>query len=166
MNWSHIEAEVKRLQVRIAKATREGRWDKVQALQRLLTSSHSCKMLAVKRVTESRGKRTPGVDGKIFKAQHVFGDPLNEPMILLKDVVEIINLQDFNHRARAGPRDCQYRVYSLSTSQVGSAFINDNLLRNAIACDGFHITKLKLIKRKMYRRGKRDLLEAGIVGAP
>nr|WP_234704720.1 reverse transcriptase N-terminal domain-containing protein [Sinorhizobium meliloti] len=25
-NWSRIEAEVKRLQVRIAKATREGRW--------------------------------------------------------------------------------------------------------------------------------------------
>jgi hypothetical protein len=47
-NWSHIEAEVKRLQVRIAKATREGRWGKVQALQRLLTRSHSGKMLAVK----------------------------------------------------------------------------------------------------------------------
>ena len=29
-NWSHIEVEVKRLQVRIAKATREGRWGKVQ----------------------------------------------------------------------------------------------------------------------------------------
>nr|WP_244420832.1 reverse transcriptase N-terminal domain-containing protein [Mesorhizobium japonicum] len=29
----------------------------MQALQRLLTSSHSGKMLAVKRVTENRGKR-------------------------------------------------------------------------------------------------------------
>nr|WP_234704715.1 reverse transcriptase N-terminal domain-containing protein [Sinorhizobium meliloti] len=37
---------------------------KVQALQRLLTRSQSGKMLAVKRVTENRGKRTPGVDGK------------------------------------------------------------------------------------------------------
>src|SRR3954468_19602951 len=66
--WSHIEAEVKRLQVRIAKATQEGRWGKVQALQRLLTRSHSGKMLAVKRVTENRGKRTPGVDGQIWSS--------------------------------------------------------------------------------------------------
>ena len=65
-DWSHMEAEVKRLQVRIAKATRDGRWGKVKALQRLLTRSHGGKMLAVKRVTENRGKRTPGVDGRIW----------------------------------------------------------------------------------------------------
>src|SRR5471030_286512 len=67
-NWSCIKAVVKRLQARIAKATQEGRWGKVQALQRLLTRSHSGKMLAVKRVTENRGKRTPGVDGKIWSS--------------------------------------------------------------------------------------------------
>jgi RNA-directed DNA polymerase len=38
----------------------------VQALPRLLTRSYSGKILAVKRVTENRGKRTPGVDGKIW----------------------------------------------------------------------------------------------------
>ncbi len=65
-NWSRITAEVKRLQVRIAKAVLEGRWGKVKALQRLLTRSFSGKILAVKRVTENRGKRTPGVDGKIW----------------------------------------------------------------------------------------------------
>ena len=65
-DWQRIQAEVRRLQVRIAKATQEGRWGKVQALQHLLTRSHSGKMLAVKRVTENRGKRTPGVDGKIW----------------------------------------------------------------------------------------------------
>lgn len=65
-NWFHIETEVKRLQMRIAKAVREGRWGKAKALQRLLTRSHSGKMLAVKRVTENRGKRTPGVDGKVW----------------------------------------------------------------------------------------------------
>lgn len=59
-NWSCIEAEVKRLQMRIAKAVREGRWGKAQALQRLLTRSHSGKMLAVKRVTENSGKRRRG----------------------------------------------------------------------------------------------------------
>ena len=65
-NWTHIEAEVKRLQMRIAKAVREGRWGKAQALQRLLTRSYSGKMFAVKRVTESSGKRTPGVDQKVW----------------------------------------------------------------------------------------------------
>lgn len=67
-NWASIEAEVRRLQLRIAKAVREGRWGKVKALQRLLTRSHSGKMLAVKRVTENRGKRTPGVDGRIWSS--------------------------------------------------------------------------------------------------
>jgi RNA-directed DNA polymerase len=48
------------------KATQEGRWGKVRALQRLLTRSFSGKALAVKRVTENRGKNTPGVDGEIW----------------------------------------------------------------------------------------------------
>ncbi len=67
-NWPHIEAEVRRLQLRITKAVRENRWGKVKALQRLLTRSHVGKMLAVRRVTENRGKRTPGVDGKIWSS--------------------------------------------------------------------------------------------------
>ncbi len=45
------------------KATQDGRWGKVKALQHLLTHSFSGKALAVKRVTENHGKRTPGVDG-------------------------------------------------------------------------------------------------------
>jgi RNA-directed DNA polymerase len=67
-DWTRIGTEVKRLQVRIAKATLEGRWGKVKALQHLLTRSHSGKMFAVKRVTENRGKRTPGVDGMIWSS--------------------------------------------------------------------------------------------------
>jgi RNA-directed DNA polymerase len=67
-DWGRIQSEVRRLQVRIAKATQEGRWGKAQALQHLLTRSHSGKMLAVKRVTENRGKRTPGVDGRIWSS--------------------------------------------------------------------------------------------------
>jgi len=67
INWDQATEEVTRLQVRIAKATQAGRWNKVQALQRLLTRSHSGKLLAVKRVTENAGKRTAGVDGKIWK---------------------------------------------------------------------------------------------------
>src|SRR3974390_3947353 len=39
---------------------------KVRALQRLLTHSDSGKVLAVRRVTENNGKKTPGVDGEIW----------------------------------------------------------------------------------------------------
>ncbi|EDT37238.1 group II intron-encoding maturase [Burkholderia ambifaria MEX-5] len=66
INWDQVAQEVARLQVRIAKATKVGRWNKVKALQRLLTGSLSGKLLAVKRVTENKGKRTAGVDGKIW----------------------------------------------------------------------------------------------------
>ena len=52
---------VKRLQLRIAKATREGKTsERCKPLQRLLTRSFHAKVLAVKRVTENQGKATPG----------------------------------------------------------------------------------------------------------
>jgi len=57
-----LSGVVRRLQVRIVKATREGRWGKVKALQRLLTHSYSGTVLAVSRVTTNRGRKTAGVD--------------------------------------------------------------------------------------------------------
>jgi RNA-directed DNA polymerase len=62
IDWQTVHHNVRRLQTRIVKATQEGRWGKVKALQRLLTHSFSGKALAVKRVTENQGQRTPGVD--------------------------------------------------------------------------------------------------------
>jgi RNA-directed DNA polymerase len=66
--WSALNGLVLRLQMRIAKAEREGRRGKVRALQRLLTTSFAAKCLAVKRVTSNPGKNTPGVDGKIWRS--------------------------------------------------------------------------------------------------
>jgi RNA-directed DNA polymerase len=66
IGWSQCERRVRRLQARIVKATQEGRWGKVKALQRLLTCSFSGKALAVRRVTDNQGKRTAGVDGKTW----------------------------------------------------------------------------------------------------
>ena len=66
INWQKAHTIVRRLQARIVKATQAGRWGKVHALQHLLTHSFSAKMLAVKRVTENQGNRTPGVDGVIW----------------------------------------------------------------------------------------------------
>jgi RNA-directed DNA polymerase len=62
INWESAYRIVCRLQARIVKAIQEGRWGKVKALQYLLTHSFSGKALAVRRVTENQGKRTPGVD--------------------------------------------------------------------------------------------------------
>lgn len=67
INWSRVKRQVKRLQARIVKATQEGKYGKVKALQWLLTHSFSGKALAVKRVTENQGKYTPGVDNDIWK---------------------------------------------------------------------------------------------------
>lgn len=66
INWQAIHCNVRRLQVRIVKAVRAGRWNKVKVLQRLLTRSFSGKALAARRVTENQGKRTPGVDQVVW----------------------------------------------------------------------------------------------------
>lgn len=67
INWRIIKQQVRRLQMRIAKATRERRWGKVKALQWLLTHAFSAKLLAVRRVTQNAGRKTAGVDGVIWK---------------------------------------------------------------------------------------------------
>ena len=66
IDWQSAEKQVRRLQMRIAKATREGRRSKVKALQWLLTHSFSAKLLAVRRVVRNRGRNTAGVDGVIW----------------------------------------------------------------------------------------------------
>ena len=66
IDWAQCHREVRRLQARIVKATREGRHGKVKALQWLLTHSFCGKALSVKRVTENRGKRTSGVDHRLW----------------------------------------------------------------------------------------------------
>src|SRR5690606_33209836 len=43
IDWRRVERNVRGMQVRIAKATREGNWRKMKALQRMLTRSFSAK---------------------------------------------------------------------------------------------------------------------------
>lgn len=66
INWHLVQRKVRGLQVRIAQATKEGQWRRVSSLQRLLTRSFAARALAVRRVTENRGKKTPGVDGELW----------------------------------------------------------------------------------------------------
>ena len=67
IKWRHIERQVRRLQTRIAQAEREGKRGKVKALQRLLAHSYFAKLWAVRRVVVNKGKRSPGVDGVLWK---------------------------------------------------------------------------------------------------
>ena len=62
IDFSRCERKVRKLQFRIAKAQKEGRYNKVKALQHLLVTSFEAKVLAVRKVTTNKGKRTAGID--------------------------------------------------------------------------------------------------------
>jgi RNA-directed DNA polymerase len=63
-NWRKLERQVFKLQKRIYQASNRGNVKLVRRLQRLLMSSRSAKMIAVRRVTQdNKGKKTAGVDG-------------------------------------------------------------------------------------------------------
>jgi RNA-directed DNA polymerase len=66
IDWKRVLRNVRGMQIRIAKATQEGDWRRVKALQRMLTRSFAAKAWAVKRVTENQGKRTSGVDRELW----------------------------------------------------------------------------------------------------
>lgn len=67
IDWPKAVSYVRRLQMRIAKAYREGKHGKVKALQWILTHSFSAKLLAVKRVVQNKGAKTPGIDKVIWR---------------------------------------------------------------------------------------------------
>ena len=64
--WRKVWRNVRRLQARIVKAIRAGRWNKAKALVYLLTHSHSGRATAILRVVSNSGARTPGVDGALW----------------------------------------------------------------------------------------------------
>ena len=66
IDWNKASAYVKKLQMRIVKAQKEGHYSKVKSLQWMLTHSFYAKALAVKRVTSNRGKNTSGVDHELW----------------------------------------------------------------------------------------------------
>ena len=75
--WQVVHQEVGRLQARIAKAAKAGKWRTVRSLQRLLVRSESAKALSVRRVTENRGRNTPGIDRQTWSTPEVKWDALN-----------------------------------------------------------------------------------------
>ncbi len=65
INWAKCRREVRRLQARIVKAIQEEKAGKVKALQWLLTHSFSARAMAVKRVTDNRGR-----ERRVLMAKH------------------------------------------------------------------------------------------------
>lgn len=66
IDWNKAETYVNRLQVRIAKAMQDKKWNTVKRLQYLLTHSYYAKALAVRKVTTSKGKNTSGIDKELW----------------------------------------------------------------------------------------------------
>ena len=75
INWKEAQRHVRRLQMRIAKAVKENRWNKVNALQHLLTHSFYAKLLAVKRVTFIAGIVCLGIPDNVCIGSDTVGPP-------------------------------------------------------------------------------------------
>lgn len=67
LQWDHLRMIVRKLQSRITKATQLRKFRKVKTLQWILTHSFSAKAIAVRKVMQNKGSKTPGVDGIIIK---------------------------------------------------------------------------------------------------
>ncbi len=68
IDWKKAENYVNRLQIRITKAEKECTWNLVKRLQYLLTRSYYAKLLATRKVTQNKGKRTAGIDGETWSS--------------------------------------------------------------------------------------------------
>jgi len=64
IDWEKVITSVNRLQTRITKAVKEGKWQLVKRLQYLVTHSFYAKLLAVRTICQNKGKRTAGIDGE------------------------------------------------------------------------------------------------------
>lgn len=67
IDWNEINLFINKIQSRIVKASLNKNWKLIKDLQRLLVNSYYAKLLAVKRVTSNKGKKTPGVDNVILR---------------------------------------------------------------------------------------------------
>ena len=64
IDWKKLQTILFRLQRRIFKAVKVGDMAKARSLQKLVLSSYSARMLAIRQVTQlNTGKKTAGVDG-------------------------------------------------------------------------------------------------------
>ena len=68
IDWEAAYRHVRKTQLKIAQATKASDFRRASRLQRLLANSFYGRCLAIKRVTENRGRKTPGVDGETWSS--------------------------------------------------------------------------------------------------
>jgi len=78
IRWDVVMRRVKSMQRRIVKAVRAGRWNKVKVLQGILSRSYAARLLAIRRVTENRGKKTSGIDGELWDTPQKKYEAINQ----------------------------------------------------------------------------------------
>lgn len=66
ISWRFVDMDVKRLRSRIFIARRENNLKKVISLQKLMINSASNTLIAIRRVTQSTGAKTPGLDKQLY----------------------------------------------------------------------------------------------------
>ena len=69
IDWKHVAKFVGKAQSRIAKAEMDKDFRKVKRLQRNLVRSWQARALAVRKVTDNKGKKTSGVDNELWDTQ-------------------------------------------------------------------------------------------------
>jgi len=67
IDWKKAENFVNRLQIRIVKAKQLGKKNLIKRLQYLLVNSFYAKIIAIRKVTTNKGKKTAGIDGIIWE---------------------------------------------------------------------------------------------------
>ena len=122
INWKQVNRNVRRLQRRIVQAQQQGQKRKIRALQFILTRSYSGRCLAVRRVTENAGKRTPGVDG------HLLDTPVKKAR-----AVEQLSAEDYRPQALRRiliPKDNDPR--KMKMRPLGIPTVVDRLIQQAL----------------------------------
>lgn len=98
INWEKAEEYVNRLQIRIVKAKLADKNNLVKRLQYLLVHSFYAKAIAIKKVSSNKGKRTAGVDGRIWKTEDEKWEIADEcyQKLVKDDIVAVQGLIDSN----------------------------------------------------------------------
>ena len=99
IRWDKIESEVYRIQTRIVKYLKQGKLWQVKKLQRLLKNSYHAILLAIKRVTSNKGKRTAGVDGKVIRTP---GQKIRIESLNIKGDIELYPSGGYSFPKRTG----------------------------------------------------------------
>jgi RNA-directed DNA polymerase len=67
-DWQSVKRRVQNLKRRIFRATKNGEWNQVRSLMKLMLRSYANLLLSVHKITqENKGKRTPGIDRQIIR---------------------------------------------------------------------------------------------------